>query len=83
MMNKAKNTARNAQVAYSWGILLGMSAIPILALMLKVFPDLALLWQGLMALSVVLVARSFIGFLFPKSGTGPDKKSSSAATQPN
>ena len=34
----AKQKLKNPRVGFSWGILLGMSGIPILALMSKIFP---------------------------------------------
>jgi len=72
---------RNSQVLHSWGILLGMAALPILALMSKLFPAQDTIWAVLGVLASVLVVRSAIGFLFPASA--PGKKSESAAPQAN
>lgn len=76
----AKAKARRSQVAHSWGILIGMSAIPILALMSKVFPRYDAVWEILFVVFGLLVARSVIGYLFPGASRG-QKKAQQAATQ--
>lgn len=71
---------RNSQALHSWGILLGMAALPILALMSKLFPAQDTIWAVLGVLACVLVVRSVVGFLFPAAGP---KKSEAATPQVN
>lgn len=80
-----KTTGRRSQTAHSWGILLGMAGVPILALMAKVFPGLDTLWGALLVVFALIIVRSAVGYLFP--GTPGGKKaehdSSHATAQPN
>jgi hypothetical protein len=69
-MSQPKNPVRQAQVKYSWGILLGMAALPIFAVMMKVFPGHDMAWQLLMAACGLIMLRSVIGYVFPKSPKG-------------
>jgi hypothetical protein len=75
-----KDKTRNPQVSHSWGILLGMSALPVLALMAKLFATLDTLWTVLGVLSCALILRSAIGFWFPACAASPKKKTQQAAT---
>ena len=61
---KKKTKTRASQVAYSWGILLAMLILPVLALMAKVFPQYLIVWQGLMAAAGLVTVRCVIGYLF-------------------
>jgi hypothetical protein len=78
MNNKSK--AKNQQISHSWGILLGMLAIPVFALMSKLFPARDPLWAVLVVLFCALVLRSAIGFLFPASAVSTDEKPRRAVT---
>jgi hypothetical protein len=62
-MSKAMKA--RSQAAHSWGILLGMLGVPILALLSKVFPKLDELWEVLLAVFVLIIVRSLVGYLFP------------------
>lgn len=77
----SKGKSRNPQALHSWGILLGMAAIPILALMYKLFPTVETVWAVLAVLSCALVLRSAIGFIFPASFKAPDKKPPQTSAQ--
>lgn len=77
----SRGKKRNSQVLHSWGILLGMAAVPLLALMSKLFPGQDTAWAVLGVLACVFVVRSVVGFLFPASAAR--KKSETAATQAN
>jgi hypothetical protein len=78
-MSKAKT--KNAQVAHSWGILLGMSAIPILGLMSKLYPSVDTLWAVLMVVAGVFIARSVVGYLFPATEAADRKKPNPTGAQ--
>lgn len=79
-MAKAAAAIRKAQTTHSWGILLGMMGIPVLALFSKVYPHYETIWQVLMGICGLVIIRSTIGYLFP--GLGPvDKKPGQAVTQ--
>jgi hypothetical protein len=75
----SKSRTKSAQVGHSWGILIGMSGIPILALLSKVFPHLDTLWGVLLVVFGLLIARSVIGYLFPGSHSGVKKARQAAA----
>jgi hypothetical protein len=77
----SRGKRRKAQVLHSWGILLGLAALPVLALMAKLFPAHDTLWAVLGVLGCVAVVRSMIGFLFPAAT--PRKKGEAPATQAN
>ncbi len=62
-----KTKARSAQVKFSWGILLGMLVMPVLALMIKVFPQQMLVWQGLMVAAGLVIVRCVIGYVLAGS----------------
>jgi SNF family Na+-dependent transporter len=74
-----KASAKRSQVAHSWGILLGMAGIPVLALLSKVFPNLDTVWGVLLVLFGLIIARSVVGYLFPAGSNA--KKSHGAAAQ--
>ncbi len=80
-MKKAKS--RSSQVAFSWGILLGMLLLPVLALMAKVFPQHETIWEVLMAVAGLVIIRSAVGYLFPAGANKSDSadKHTEAATQ--
>ncbi len=66
---------KNPRVAFSWGILLSMLAVPILALMLKIFPKLEMEWNALLVVCALVITRCVIGYLFPGAGADAgDKK---------
>jgi hypothetical protein len=75
----SKPSKRNAQVKHSWGILLGMLAMPVLALMSKLFPAYDTAWTVLGVLFLALILRSAVGFFFPARASS--KKNQPAATQ--
>jgi choline-glycine betaine transporter len=79
MMHESKT--KNRQVSHSWGILLGMLAIPLLALAGKLFPALDTLWTVLGVLFCALILRSAIGVLFPASASTTDTKARRATAQ--
>ncbi len=64
-MSVPKSPVRKKQIAYSWGIILGMSGVPILALAIKLVPAQGDIWLALMAVCGVIVLRSVIGYIFP------------------
>lgn len=72
---------KNPRVGHSWTILLGMSAIPVLALMIKIFPGQMAIWYSLMALCGLLVLRSVYGFCFP-ARSEEDKKDAGIGQAP-
>ena len=79
-MGKAVSNTRRTQTAHSWGILLGMLGIPVLALMSKIFPQFDTAWKVLLAVFGLIIIRSTIGYLFPGLGAGT-KKPDQTATQ--
>jgi len=74
----SKPKTKNPRVGFSWGILLGMSGIPILALMSKVFPKFDMAWEVSMVLCGLVVARCVYGYLVAGSPASI-KKSEQAA----
>jgi len=78
-MAKPVSTVRKAQVAHSWGILLGMMGVPILAVLAKIYPQQDTIWEVLLAVCGLIIIRSTVGYLFPKLGSGA-KKSAAAVT---
>lgn len=65
-----KSTANKAHVKYSWGILVGMLAIPILAVMVKVFPQYTTGWEAAMVAAGLIILRSVIGYVTSSPGAG-------------
>ena len=80
-----KTGTKRSQAAHSWGILLGMAGVPILALMSKVFPSLDTLWGALLVVFALVIVRSAVGYLFPGSPSGKkaEQDSSHATAQSN
>ena len=72
-MAKAVSTVRKSQTAHSWGILLGMLGIPVLALLSKLFPQQDTTWEVLLAVCGLVIVRSTVGYLFPSLGSGVKK----------
>ncbi len=58
-----KTKSRSSQVAFSWGILLSMLVLPVLALMAKIFPQNLIIWQGLMVAAGLVIARCAVGYI--------------------
>ncbi len=72
-MSKSKRTSTGT-AAYTAGILVGMAAFPILALLWKAFPDLSTVWTALFVAFSLLTLRSLIGYLFPRSRKPADSQ---------
>jgi hypothetical protein len=72
-----KGKTKNPLVSYSWGILLGMSGIPVLALLSKLLPGQNILWAALATLCVLVVLRS--GFGYAVTPANPTRKNHQAA----
>jgi hypothetical protein len=81
-MAKRRTEARRAQVAHSWGILLGMSGIPVVAALLKLAPHYATAWDLLLVASGLLVLRSALGVAFPKMPAAVEEHVEPAAPPP-
>jgi hypothetical protein len=78
-MGKAVSNIRKTQAAHSWGILLGMLGIPVLALMSKIFPQQDIIWEVLMGVCGLIIIRSTVGYLFPGLGSGAKKPGQAVA----
>ena len=76
-MNKSRT--KRSQVVHSWGILLGMLGIPILAVLSKIFPQQDTIWEVLLAVCGLIIVRSTIGYLFPSLGSGAKKPDDTVA----
>jgi CDP-diglyceride synthetase len=63
-----KPSSSKSQAGHIWGILLGMLAIPVLGVMVKVFPQSTTLWEILMAAAGLVILRSVIGYAMPARG---------------
>jgi len=68
-----KPTSNKSQAANIWGILLGMLALPVLGVMVKVFPQSTTLWEILMAAAGLVILRSVIGYAKPDRGNAGKK----------
>ena len=79
-MAKPVSNIRKAQTNHSWGILLGMLGVPVLALFSKIYPQFDTAWEVLLAVCGLIVLRSTIGYLFPGLSFGT-KKHDRTATQ--
>jgi len=77
----SKSRPKRSQVVHSWGILLGMAGIPVLALLSKVFPGLDVLWAVLLAIFALTVARSMIGYLSAGRRSRSESSQQGAASQ--
>jgi len=75
----AKQKLKNPRVGFSWGILLGMSGIPILALMSKIFPKLDTAWELAMLACALIVVRCVYGYAVSGSQGTPKKPGQAAA----
>jgi len=64
----AKPKVSKAHVKYSWGILIGMLTIPVLALMVKIFPQLTTAWEVGMAVAALVIVRSIVGYVMASGG---------------
>lgn len=80
-MAKAVSNVRKAQATHSWGILLGMLGIPVLALFSKIFPQQDTVWECLLVVCGLVIVRSTVGYLFPNLGSG-SKKAGDTVAQP-
>ena len=80
-MAKPVSNARKAQVAHSWGILLGMMGLPVLAVLSKIYPQQDLIWEVLAAAFGLVIVRSTVGYLFPSLGSGGKKPTATTLPQ--
>lgn len=55
--------SKTTGAAQAWGIILGLAGIPVVALFLKVFPELHTVWYALMALLGLVVLKSSVSYL--------------------
>ena len=78
-MAKAISNTRKTQTNHSWGILLGMLGIPVLAVFSKVYPQYDTAWEVGMAVFGLIILRSTVGYLFPGLGSGSKKPQETAA----
>jgi hypothetical protein len=81
-MAKRRTEARRAQVAHCWGIPLGMSGIPVVAVLLKLAPLYATAWDLLLVASVLLVLHSALCVAFPKMPAAVEDHVEPAAPSP-
>jgi Kef-type K+ transport system membrane component KefB len=72
-MAKPVSNVRKTQVAHSWGILVGMLGMPILAVISKIFPQQDTVWEILLAVCGLVIIRSTVGYLFPGLGSSAKK----------
>ncbi len=76
-----KTGTKRSQAAHSWGVLLGMAGVPILALLSKVFPHLDTLWGALLVVFALIIVRSAVGYIMSGiSSAKKDEQDSSHAT---
>jgi len=61
---KISSTGRS-RIAHSWGILLGLSGLLVIELLSSLLPGIEVLWQVLLAVFVLILVRSLVGYLFP------------------
>lgn len=80
-MAKAVSNVRKAQTVHSWGILLGMLGVPVVALLSKLYPQQDTVWEVLLAVCGLVILRSTVGYLFPNLGSNL-KKSDRTVAQP-
>lgn len=62
-MAMEKGKVKNPLVFYSWGIILGMSGVPLLALISKLAPAHDTIWAVLAGVCVLLVVVSLYGYV--------------------
>jgi hypothetical protein len=68
------SSARRSRIAHSLGILLGLSGLLIVPLLSSLLPGVEILWQVLLALSVLIFVRSLVGYLFPGFRRNPPSR---------
>jgi len=68
-----KTNTKKSQAGHSWGILLSMAAVPILALLSKISPNLNSVWAVLLIICGLLFVRSLVGYFFPAAFSGSKK----------
>ena len=79
-MSKVVSQAHKAQTAHSWGILLGLLCVPVIALFFKIFPQYDTAWEVLLAACGVFVVRSVVGYVLAAAGSDP-KRTEQTVTQ--
>lgn len=80
-MAKPVSSVRKAQVAHSWGILVGMLGLPVLAVLSKIYPRQDIIWEVCLAVCGLVIVRSTIGYLFPSLGSGSKKPAAGSLPQ--
>jgi hypothetical protein len=63
IMAADKGKTKNPQVSPSWGILLGLGFLPVLALMAKLYPGQTLVWEGIGAVCIAWAGHSFYRYM--------------------
>ena len=74
-MAASKGKTKNPQVGPSWGVLLGLAGLPVLALLAKLFPGQTLIWEVVGALCLLWAGISLYKYLTvspARSGHGHD-----------
>jgi len=64
----AARKPRKSQAGNAWGILLGLTGIPVIAVLNKVYPELQLAWNVSYVLFGLLALKSFVSYLLPRRG---------------
>jgi len=65
-MSKIAGGMLHSKLVFSWGILLGLSAVPFVLIVKKVFPEADVLFKALMLTAGLVVAASLVGYLRPQ-----------------
>jgi len=62
----AAHKPRNSQAGNAWGILIGLTGIPVIAVLNKVYPDQHIIWTVGYVLFGLLALKSFVSYMFPR-----------------
>jgi hypothetical protein len=59
----AVTQTKTAGASHAWGIILGLAGIPVVALLLKIFPAQHIVWDAFLALLGLVVVKSMVSYL--------------------
>jgi hypothetical protein len=62
---------KSNSATHAWGIILGLTGLPVVALFLKIFPDLRIAWNVLFVAFGLLALKSLVSYLMPRRNNEP------------
>jgi hypothetical protein len=75
MAAKKKSTTTSS----AWGIIIGLTGIPVVALLMKIFPGQQITWDIVLGLFVLLALKSLVRYVMPRRSSAHGQESVDAS----